>query len=151
MVKNYLGGHSPQLRNRHGNQRQCYLFILTLLFIPFMLSCSKDEEPSTADKAMEDVSDTEWLGVDKWDGAMVLNFYSDGTYFLTIGHEIYAKGTYIQNGVNIRLNQTSHWFMAYDYSDGIISNYGMKLTIPMYYYDGEYARDFSFTLNTLAK
>ncbi len=51
-----------------------------------MLSCSKDEEPSTADKAMEDVSDTEWLGVDKWDGAMVLNFYSDGTYFLTIGH-----------------------------------------------------------------
>lgn len=128
------------------------LLFLTLALIASMsvlTSCSKDEE-TLADKVLTDVSGTEWLGYHKRSGAMTLRFNSDGTYDLnydTMGG--YSIGNYTQYGTSITLSETSglcHWYNFYHVT---VSKGGMTLTIPMYYYDGEYSHDAKFTLNTL--
>lgn len=127
-----------------------------LLFLTFALllsaiglsSCSKDD-PTPPDLAKENVAGTKWLSYDKSAGSMVLYFGNDGTYLLSFDYGGYSKGTYKQNGTTITFKETSEWESYYDFSKGTISYSGMMLTIPMYYYDGEYAKDFKFTLNTL--
>lgn len=126
-----------------------FLTLAILTSMSVLTSCSDDEE-TVADKAMKDVRGTVWLGYHKSDGAMTLKFNSDGTYRLSYDTMSgYSEGNFTQRGTTITFTETSgrqHW---YDFNRGTISAYGMKLTIPMYYYDGEYAHDVDFTLNTL--
>lgn len=128
------------------------LLFLTLALIaslPVLTSCSKDNEETLADKALKDVRGTEWLGYDKSTGATTIYFYSDGTYLWELPEGAFSEGTFTQSGPNIRFTVKREWYMPYDYAEGTIGTHGMSLTIPLYYYDGEYAKDVKFTLNTL--
>ena len=100
----------------------------------------------TPDLAKENVAGTKWLGYDKSAGSMTLNFYKDGTYLLSFDYGGYSEGSYKQNGTAITFAEKSEWDFYYDFTRGSISYGGMTLTIPMYYYDGEYAKDYKFTL-----
>lgn len=122
-----------------------FLTFALLLSAIGLSSCSKDE-PNPPDTAKENVAGTKWLGYDKNAGSMTLSFGDDGTYRLSFYYGGYSKGSYNQSGTNISFTETSEWESYYDFSKGAISNSGMTLTIPMYYYDGEYAKDFKFTL-----
>lgn len=123
------------------------LFLTSVLLLSAigLSSCSKDE-PTAPDLAKENVAGTKWLGYDKSAGSMTLNFYKDGTYLLSFDYGGYSEGSYKQNGTAITFAEQSEWDFYYDFTRGSISYGGMTLTIPMYYYDGEYAKDYKFTL-----
>ena len=124
------------------------LFLTSVLLLSAvgLSSCSKDE-PAAPDLAKENVAGTKWLGYHKYDGSMTLHFYKGGTYRLDYDTMTgYSAGNYTQRGTTITFTETSgrqHW---YNFSKGEISPYGMTLTIPMYYYDGDFAHDVKFTL-----
>jgi len=126
-------------------KKHLFLMFVLLLSAIGLWSCSKDE-PTAADVAKENVAGTKWLGYDKSAGGMTLYFGKDGSYLLSYDYGGYSKGSYTQNKTTISFAEKSEWDSYYDFPEGTISYGGMTLTIPMYYYDGEYAKDFKLTL-----
>lgn len=126
-----------------------FLAAACALCIMPLSSCSKDEE-TPMDAAKKNVAGTEWLGYDSTHGPMTLTFGNDNSYCIYMDASYaFSEGTYRQDGTRISFNETREWYMPYDYTEGIISYGGGTLTIPMYYYDGEYAMDVKFTLHVL--
>lgn len=123
------------------------MFLTAALAMSMMplTSCSKDE-PTPADKAKENVTGTRWTSYDKRFGISELTFDADGTFLWDFDGG-FSKGTYKQDGVNIRFNVKSSFFMPYNYTEGTISYGGMSMEIPLYYHDGDYGYTAKFTLD----
>lgn len=115
-----------------------------------LTSCSKDE-PTPMDVVKSNVANTEWIGADSHIGASTLTFKGDGTFVIDVANSSmsFARGTYTQNGLNIRFDVKNDWYFAYSFRTGVISYGGGTLEIPMYYYDNTYAYTAKFTLNVL--
>lgn len=136
----------PQI-TPNNNLMKKLLFLTAALAMSMMplTSCSKDE-PTAADKALENIAGTKWTSYDKHIGEMALFFYKDGTYLLDVSYG-FSEGTYKQNGNTIYFTETRKWSTYYTFTDGTISSTGVKLTIPMFdRYDGTYYKDIDFIL-----
>lgn len=124
------------------------LMMICVTVLMSFMACSNDEE-SLTDRVLSDVNNSRWLAVDGADSYELK--FSDGIYILKCdlsnGRTFSVTESYSQNGRNITFQRKP--FATYSFmtlKDGEISEYGSRMTVPVYY-DHNYAgTDIAFTL-----